>query len=326
MQSRPPFLDRVDTRLEFVLRVDPAADDAETERLLEAARGLCLAGGKRARPWLAWLLGSALGAPEDGLLDLAVAAECIHAASLLHDDVVDEGTERRGIPTANARWGNLAAVLSGDLLLTVALSQLRRHPPTLHHAAVDTVAAMTRATLREAGARGRTDLPPARWRAIAWGKTGVLFGFCGTGAGLLAGDPSAAERLCLACGHLGVAFQIADDLADLCHRTDGKDPGADLRNRNPTLPVLLAAHDHPEVGEALRRAWARDPVDLAEAARVAARVRATDAVPRTLEALAEEVAAAEAALAPWVTRPEIARVLAWAHALVARGDSPCGDP
>lgn len=312
--------------MEALLRVDPAADDAETERLLDAARDLCLAGGKRARPWLAWLLGRALGATEEALLDLAVAAECIHAASLLHDDVVDEGTSRRGLPTANARWGNLAAVLSGDLLLTVALTQLRSHPPALHHAAVDTVAAMTRATLQEAGARGRTDLTPARWREIAWGKTGVLFGFCGTGAGILAGDAPSADRLGQACAHLGVAFQTADDLADLCGWTRGKAPGADLRNRNPTLPLLIAAHDHPPIREALRRAWARDPVDPEDAAHVAGLVRATDAVPRTLEALAAEVASAEAALAPWAAHPNVEQVLGWANSLVAEGEAPCPSP
>jgi heptaprenyl diphosphate synthase len=323
VDPRTPFLDLVEARLEAVLRVDPQADDAETERLVEAARGLCLAGGKRARPWLVGLLGGALGAPEDALVDLAVAAECIHAASLLHDDVVDEGTERRGRPTANARWGNLAAVLSGDLVLTVALAQLRRHPPALHHVAVDTVAAMTRATLREAGARSRIDLTPARWRQIAWGKTGALFGFCGAGAGLLAGDAEAADRLRLACGHLGVGFQLSDDLADLCGWTVGKAPGADLRNRNPTLPLLLAARDHPEVQAALLQAWAHDPVRPDDAARVAALVQATDAVPRTLEALAFEVAGAETALAPWTGHPEIGRVLVWARALVPEEDTPC---
>ena len=105
--------------------VQPQPDDT----LLLAARHLCLKAGKRARPMLMKIFGDTLGVPEVKLIDPAVAAELIHAASLLHDDVVDNGMFRRGKPTVNARWGNIVAVMSGDLLLSGALLRLSKFDP-----------------------------------------------------------------------------------------------------------------------------------------------------------------------------------------------------
>ena len=94
----------------------------QSDTLLNAGRHLCIgSGGKRVRPTMVRLFGLAAGAPEVGLLNVAVAAEMVHSASLLHDDVVDAGMYRRGRPTVNALWGNIVAVMGGDLLLTLAL-------------------------------------------------------------------------------------------------------------------------------------------------------------------------------------------------------------
>src|SRR5947207_11516936 len=116
--TKDRFLADVERSLERSLEPEHAAP-GEPSVLRDAARRLSVASGaKRVRPRLCAFFGEAVGAPEEGLIDLAVAAELIHAGSLLHDDVVDEGTLRRGVPTANAAWGNLVAVLSGDLCLT----------------------------------------------------------------------------------------------------------------------------------------------------------------------------------------------------------------
>ena len=107
-------------------RVDKTAT---SQRLEEAARHLCLAdGAKRTRPRLVQLFAKAVDAPADVAIDVAVSAELIHAASLLHDDVIDEGSQRRGQPTANRVWGNLPAVLAGDLILSRAIQRLLRWP------------------------------------------------------------------------------------------------------------------------------------------------------------------------------------------------------
>ncbi len=318
--KRRAFLRRVEGRLDEVVRVDPRADDERTEALVAAARHLVGAGGKRARPWFTMLLGEAFLLPPRPLCDLAVCVELIHAASLLHDDVVDAGTRRRGRPTANAVWGNLTAVLSGDLLLTLALSELRAHPPALHHAAVDTVAEMTRATLREAAARGQVDLTPARWFQIAGGKTGALFALCGRGVGLLANRPGDADALASAGSHLGLAFQIADDLDDLLGRTAGKDPFADLRNRNPNLGVALAVESSPSLGRELAVAWADPTTGTDEFARMGRAVLDTGAAERAWRLIGDHVTSAEEALEPWHGEPAVTLIRGWARRMWSRAE------
>src|SRR5262245_15381530 len=138
------FLDAVEQRIHAALHHD-GADSASAEGLLlSAARHLCFSGGKRARPRLALYFGQAVGAPQRALVDVAVASEFIHAASLLHDDVVDEGMLRRGNPTVNARWGNTVAVLTGDLVLTLAFEQIKPYSKIIIAEAIELVAHMTR--------------------------------------------------------------------------------------------------------------------------------------------------------------------------------------
>jgi heptaprenyl diphosphate synthase len=313
--ARRRFLLAVNQRLDDLLRVDPDADDAQTECLIDAGRQLCLAGGKRARPWLVMMLGEALGATPAGMQDLAVCVELIHTASLLHDDVVDEGEHRRGKPTANVVWGNLRSVLAGDLVMTLSLGELRGHPPAVLHAAVDTVTAMSRAAVREAAARGRIDIGLARYRAIAEGKTGVLFALCGRGVGLLVDEPKAADRLAQAGLHMGVAFQIADDLDDLIGRAAGKDSFADLRHGNPSHPLLVAAETSPTIGRELDAAWKRERLDEAEVARLGRAVLELGAAERSWRAIGDEIEHIEELLNPWSDHDAVAQVCGWARGL-----------
>lgn len=302
------FLDAVDQRLREVLTVGEA--DRGTETLVEAAQNLVLAGGKRARPWLVHTLGSTLGAPQEPLVDVAVTAELIHAASLLHDDVIDEGTERRGRPTANVLWGNLTAVLSGDLLLTMALQQLRKRPARLTHEAVDVIAVMTRASLLEAACRGRLDVSPSAWRTIAVGKTAELFGWCGLAAGLCAGDEPAALRFRAALHHLGIAFQLANDLDDIYGRTPGKDALADVQTGNASYPVLLALESN-SARPVIEAAWGAVPTPD-QARSVQRAVTACGAAGATWDSIGAEVRAAHSALGPYVDHPAATPVIAWA--------------
>lgn len=319
-RERRAFLGAVEQRLDVVVHVDPHLGDPHTETLIAAARHLVLAGGKRARPWLTMLLGEVFAVPSSSLRDLAVCVELIHAASLLHDDVVDAGTRRRGRPTANALWGNLEAVLSGDLLLTLALEQLRPHPSPVHHAAVDTVAAMTRATLHEAAARGRVDLTLEQWIRIAEGKTGALFALCGRGVGLLADEPVGAERLAEAASALGLAFQVADDLDDLLGRGAGKDAFADLRNRNPNCAVAMAVESSAALGRDLEAAWADPTTDPAQFARLGQAVLDSGAAERAWALIGDRVTAAERGVAPWREEPAIELVCGWARRMWRRAE------
>ena len=278
--------------------------------LCEAERHLCLSGGKRLRPTLLLLFGEVTSAPFDALRDAAVAVELVHSASLLHDDVVDEGRLRRGLPTANARFGNSVAVLAGDHLLARALVLLSRHPRGLSQRAAEVVGEMARAAVLEVEARRDPHLGLSRWTAIAQGKTAALFGLCGYAAGVLASEERRGARFEEALRALGVAFQLQDDLADLVDVR--QDRCGDLREGNPSHPVLAACAADPQLAAELAQAW-RGELTAAEACAFGDRVLATRAVEETLAAIRAEVAVARAALLPEAAHPALAPL----HAFIA---------
>ncbi|RAL22373.1 polyprenyl synthetase family protein [Lujinxingia litoralis] len=258
------FLTHFEHALDQALK-DPRHAGKEPAVLLEACRHLSFASGaKRMRPLLVDHFGAALNLPREARIALAITSELIHTASLLHDDVVDEGTTRRGLPTANAQWNNSVAVLGGDLMLCIALEQLYDFPREVTFEAVTLVAEMTRAAMREVDARHDSSWGLDEWAAIAHGKTGALLAFCGTASARVAGRSELIERLGLCGHHLGLAFQITDDLIDVVgHPIDiGKDRLADLRNRNPSYPIALARSSNADFARALEQLWQRD--DLAE--------------------------------------------------------------
>lgn len=214
------FIARVETLLPQALVGGAVLSDAASH--LAMARG-----AKRARPMLVFHAAQVCDVlPGPALVDVATAIELMHSASLIHDDVVDEGEERRGLPTVNHRYGNTVAVLTGDLVLSRALGLLQ---PKLVHAAIAVVEEMTRAAhLEVIGRKGGMDLP--MWREMAEGKSGALFGLCGKLVALLRDDEALAERFDRCGRHLGVAFQIADDLVD--------ENDEDARMHNPSFPRL----------------------------------------------------------------------------------------
>lgn len=279
-----------------------------------AARHLCLApGAKRARPRMVHLFGVAVDADPDGLADVSVAAEFIHGASLMHDDVIDEGTIRRGRPTVNAQWDSLTAVLAGDMLLSEAIYGLRRWERPITEEALKLVADMSRAAMLEAHVRGKTDILPSQWRYIALGKTGAMFSWCGRSAAHLAGDEDALARFEVFGDRFGVAFQMADDLKDLLGGDIGKDRYADIRNANPSYPLSLAMQSSADVRAAFARAWAQpEPLSPEQIEGLGKLVIETGALSQTYRDLGEEIAAAVEALGPYRDRPGCAEMAAWA--------------
>lgn len=300
----------------------PGLHDSAAPTLLAAARDLCIAGGgKRVRPRLTFYFGQACGAPFEGLVDVGVAGELIHAGSLLHDDVIDEGTRRRGRPTVNARWGNTVAILAGDLMLTLAFVQVRGWPPEITDEAVDTIAGMTRAAMAEVEVRGRLDLPVDAWRGIVEGKTGALFAWCGRSAARLAGAADAVLRFG-ACGrHLGVAFQLADDVLDLAGQRSGKDLFADLRNREPSYPILRAASTSPALAGEIAKLWGKARMSDRGVAAIAAAIVDTGALEATAAKVEVEVEAAIEALGGYAEAPGGRDIAYWARLLAAQARS-----
>ena len=230
-----------------------APDDDPASR---AVRELLAAGGKRLRPLLVYLGGRVAGAPLSELDGLAEAAELVHVASLLHDDLMDGAATRRGQPAAWCSIGPKAAVLGGDLAHVLALQRVRVAPePALAHL-LEGVRAMVRSQALETEQEGRLDGGVSAWRAVTHGKTAALCGWCAEVGAIVACEPGVAEALRSFGLGLGMAFQAVDDLLDLVPGMDpGKTPFADLKARVPSLPIRLAAAADPELNRAVRVLW-----------------------------------------------------------------------
>jgi len=255
-----------------------------------AANWILARPGKRIRP-LCVLLSARLGGRhmDDTVRDLAVACELVHAATLLHDDVIDMGTERRCAPTARLVYGNSASVLGGDHLLVTALSRVRRTGfPTLLGSLLDVIAQMIAAEAVQLERRGRFEPDRDIYMKIVKGKTAALFRWGleagGTAGGLHADEVIALGQVGVA---LGIAFQLVDDILDLHGdpSVTGKDSLVDLAEGKLTWPLILASERDPGLGRTLA-AVASDPramSDVAFCVELQTRVLQTGAIDDTRE-------------------------------------------
>jgi octaprenyl-diphosphate synthase len=235
-----------------LVQADMQAVDAVIEQRLDSSVPLVgqvstyiiAAGGKRLRPVLLLLMCGAIGYKEPNRLAMAAVVEFIHTATLLHDDVVDESTLRRGRPTANESFGNPASVLVGDFLYSRAFQMM-----------VETDNMRVLATLAEATnviAEGEVmqlmnmhdaSLTPEAYLHVIESKTAKLFEASSRLAAILSGADAAIEQACAAYGAaLGTAFQLIDDVLDYAGDAAemGKNLGDDLREGKTTLPLIFA--------------------------------------------------------------------------------------
>ncbi len=229
------------------------AVQADLPLLEETGRHLVDAGGKRFRPMLVLLSGLLGGGrpTDDALVDAGVVVELVHLATLYHDDVIDGAERRRGAVAAHVRWSNTTAILTGDHLLARAseLSAELGTEPTKVMAR--TIAALCTGQIREvqgsalARSQGMPPIAPDRehYLAVITDKTASLIAASTRLGALLSGLPREVVEVLAAYGHhLGMSFQIADDVLDLDSDPEesGKDPGTDLLEGVRTLPVLYA--------------------------------------------------------------------------------------
>ncbi len=221
----------------------------------QSAAMLIDAGGKRLRP-VCVALAARLGSGFDARArDLAVAVELVHSATLLHDDVVDLGEQRRGLPTARTVFGNASSIFAGDWLLVDALRRVQL--TGLHDvlsALLDAIDEMIVAEAEQLESRGRIAADRDAWLRIVDGKTAALFRwalFAGGRAGGL--DAGACGALIEYGTQLGIAFQAVDDVLDLIGdpRTTGKACLADLNEGRLTLPLIMAVEREPSVMDLL---------------------------------------------------------------------------
>ncbi|WP_235681485.1 polyprenyl synthetase family protein [Tomitella gaofuii] len=246
----PDFAARIRARMaeseELLIGELSVGEDFLTEPVLHLAS----AGGKRFRP-LFTLLSSEFGPDPDNadVITSAVVLELVHLATLYHDDVMDEAAMRRGAESANSKWSNSVAILSGDYLF----AQASRLVSTLGPSAVEmialTFAELVTGQMRETVGARRAD-PVRHYLDVIGEKTGSLIAAAGTFGGRFS---RAEDERCATLHRLGaavgMAFQISDDIIDITSASDqsGKTPGTDLREGVHTLPVLYAlAGDGPD--------------------------------------------------------------------------------
>ena len=231
------------TRLDEVEAALAAAVTSELPLVSEAAGSLLAAGGKRFRPMLV-LLGGRFGDPDDPrLVPAAVAIELTHLATLYHDDVIDEAQSRRGIASANARWDNTVAILTGDFLFARASEISSDLGTDVTRLLAHTIAEVCEGQIREVQIMGRVETEEAGYLDVIRRKTASLIGTSCRLGGLVSGaSPEDVDRLERFGKALGVAFQLSDDIMDLTADRSvlGKEPGADLREGVYTLPVIHA--------------------------------------------------------------------------------------
>lgn len=269
--------------------------------LHELSRYDAFFGGKRLRPTLLLLCGRAVGPVTSSHIALAAAIEMIHAATLVHDDVLDDATTRRRLPTVNVRWNDEVAVLMGDYLFSHAF---RLAAGTGSAEACRVIGEATNATcageLKQVSSRGNLQLSEQDYFEIVEGKTAALLACCGRLGGELAGaDRATVQRLERFGRDLGVTFQIVDDLLDVCGdpAAMGKDAVADLAKGKLTLPVIRA----------LARSTGRQRTKLLEVLDAACDDRTGPALQHELVAILQETGGLEDAKRIATQRAEAAR-------------------
>lgn len=229
----------VEIEAELVHHLNPHLD-----LVREVAGHILFSGGKRLRPLLLVLAARMCDYRGDYDKTFSISLEYLHAATLLHDDLIDDADLRRGRPVAHSIWGNATTILVGDFLLARALTI------AAGTGNIDIIKVVARITenmsqgeIHQLSRKGDLSLSENEYREVIWRKTAVLFeGACRSAALLAGASPDRIEALSTYGANLGLAFQMADDLIDYTSDTQelGKKAGADLREGKLTLPVIAA--------------------------------------------------------------------------------------
>jgi len=228
---------------------------ASAEVVTAISRHLQANGGKRLRPILLLLANKLIGKTTDTAISLAAIVEMIHAATLVHDDVIDEARTRRGQPSANVLWGNQTCVLAGDWLYMQAFQvALRERNFTILDILISLTQMMVEGELRQLELIGKIDVTESDYMELVDRKTASLFAACARLGAVAAGASEVEEtRLTEYAWNLGMAFQLVDDVLDFTANESvlGKPIGNDLREGKVTLPLIYALAEGDSTDRAL---------------------------------------------------------------------------
>jgi geranylgeranyl pyrophosphate synthase len=289
--------------------------------ITEAVRRMLAAGGKRLRPRFTLLAAEAAGAQAADHLELAAYMELIHVATLIHDDVVDNATTRRGVNATAVDFGNRISVLAGDYLFAWIFKNVTaNHPHPIPHILSATLADITDGEVLQMRAVGNLDLALDGYVEIATKKTARLFA-ASAECGAIAAGANALKRAAVTEFGLayGIAFQMQDDLLDMIadEAAIGKPVGGDLRERKMTIPVILALDGADrEFRAEVERFYSEDDDSPERIAAIVRGIGSHGGFEKTRAIIVTYLDRAKAALAPLGNVPARAELVAIADALL----------
>ena len=295
---------------------------ARTAYVSDAAAHLMAAGGKRFRPLLVLLAAEAGDTPgAEEVLNAACVVELTHVASLYHDDVMDEADLRRGADTANARWDNNVAILTGDFLFGRSSELTAELGPEAVRIQARTFTRLVEGQILEGVAPGPDEDALEHYLEVVAGKTGSLIATSARYGALFGGASKEVEEALSAYGEIvGSAFQLSDDILDVASESgeSGKTPGTDLREGVPTLPTLMAMASHDPADERLKELLGADLSDDALYAEALGLLRKHPAMDQAKAYVVQQAAEAKALLSALPSGPVREALEAFADIVAVR--------
>ena len=267
----------------------------------ETAHHLVAGGGKRLRPLLT-LLTAQYGNPEvNGIITADVACEITHLATLYHDDVMDEAPLRRGVESANMRWGNTIAILTGDFLFAKSSDLLADLGPEAVRLQARTFERLVIGQIMETQGPNSGQDPLEHYLKVVADKTGSLIAASARYGGMISGAPAEITDTVTVFGEkIGVAFQLADDVIDIASESNqsGKTPGTDLREGVPTLVTLNVMKSSDPADAELKRLLSAPITDEPTVQQVLVALRNHKALDESRQQLFQIAKEARGALGP----------------------------
>ena len=290
----PLFEAELYSRLDEVEKLIRREVEGKYNFVVETSRHLVDAGGKRLRPLLT-LISSYFGNPKaKGIIEAAVVCELTHLGTLYHDDVMDEAPMRRGVESANSRWDNSVAILTGDYLFAKVSQLLADLGPEAVRLQAFTFERLVIGQIMETQGAAKGLTPLEHYLAVIADKTGSLIAASARYGGMISGASSdVIESLTKFGEAIGAVFQLADDIIDIASdsKESGKTPGTDLREGVPTLVTLHVLESKDKNDEELKKILSgpiKDEVVVNQVIKTLRTHRAMDQSREVIKSYAEE--------------------------------------
>jgi len=287
----------------------------------ETSRHLVTAGGKRLRPLLTLIASHFGDSTRKEIIPAAVVCELTHLATLYHDDVMDEAPLRRGVESANNRWGNTIAILTGDYLFSKASDLLADLGPEAVRLQARTFERLVIGQIMETQGPQNVEDPLSHYMRVVGDKTGSLIATSARFGSMLSGAPrEITETLTKFGEQIGIAFQLADDVIDIASESNesGKTPGTDLREGVLTLVTLNVIASGKSEDAELQRLLSAPIYDEETVQQVLRALRNHDGLSQAREQLSQVAKEARVALGPLPVNPATGALFSLCDAVIDR--------